>query len=149
MQAMILKAPGQPLEMVKLPDPVPEPGQLLIRVRACGVCRTDLHVVDGDLTEPELPVVPGHQIVGTVVALVKELTAIPRESGWGCPGLAGVAVDAISARPVGKISVIKPAIPAIRSMVDSPSYVPPMKDPVFQFRRVILTFRLLPCFAPG
>ncbi|MFQ5759198.1 MAG: zinc-dependent alcohol dehydrogenase family protein [Candidatus Bathyarchaeia archaeon] len=67
MQAMILKAPGQPLQEAELPAPAPEPGQLLIRVHACGVCRTDLHVVDGDLTEPELPVVPGHQIVGTVV----------------------------------------------------------------------------------
>jgi len=64
---MILKAPGQPLQEAELPDPAPEPGQLLIRVHACGVCRTDLHVVDGDLTEPELPIVPGHQIVGTVV----------------------------------------------------------------------------------
>jgi len=64
---MILKAPGQPLQEVELPDPAPKPGQLLIRVHACGVCRTDLHVVDGDLTEPELPIVPGHQIVGTVV----------------------------------------------------------------------------------
>ena len=64
---MILKAPGQPLQEAELPDPAPEPGQLLIRVHACGVCRTDLHVVDGDLTKPELPVVPGHQIVGTVV----------------------------------------------------------------------------------
>lgn len=67
MQAMILKAPGQPLQEAELPDPAPEPGQLLIQVHACGVCRTDLHVVDGDLTEPELPIVPGHQIVGTVV----------------------------------------------------------------------------------
>jgi len=67
MRAMILKAPGQPLQEAELPDPAPEPGQLLIRVHACGVCRTDLHVVDGDLTEPELPIVPGHQIVGTVV----------------------------------------------------------------------------------
>ncbi len=64
---MILKAPGQPLQEAELPDPAPEPGQLLIQVHACGVCRTDLHVVDGDLTEPELPIVPGHQIVGTVV----------------------------------------------------------------------------------
>jgi propanol-preferring alcohol dehydrogenase len=66
MRAMILKAQRQPLTLVDIPDPIPGPGQLLIRVRACGVCRTDLHVVDGDLTEPKLPVIPGHQIVGTV-----------------------------------------------------------------------------------
>jgi len=64
---MILKRPKRPLKPVDLPDPVPEPGQLLIRVHTCGVCRTDLHVVDGDLKEPKLPIIPGHQIVGTVV----------------------------------------------------------------------------------
>lgn len=67
MRAMILKAQGQPLEETELPDPTPKPGQVLIKVNTCGVCRTDLHVVDGDLTEPELPIIPGHQIVGRVV----------------------------------------------------------------------------------
>ncbi len=68
MRAMVLDAPGRPLRSAELPDPVPEPGQLLLRVGACGVCRTDLHVVDGELTEPKLPLVPGHQIVGSVIA---------------------------------------------------------------------------------
>ncbi len=68
MRAMILEEPGQPLVVADLPEPSPGPGQLLIRVHACGVCRTDLHVVDGELTEPKLPLVPGHQIVGTVEA---------------------------------------------------------------------------------
>jgi alcohol dehydrogenase, propanol-preferring len=66
MQAMILAAPKKPLQLVDLPKPIPASGQLLIRVNACGVCRTDLHVVDGELTEPSLPIIPGHQIVGTV-----------------------------------------------------------------------------------
>ena len=66
---MALSAPGQPLRAVELPDPVPGPGQLQVRVAACGVCRTDLHVVDGDLTEAKLPIVPGHEIVGRVSAL--------------------------------------------------------------------------------
>ena len=66
MKAMILRAPRQPLIATDVPTPVPSAGQLLIRVSACGVCRTDLHVVDGDLTEPNLPIIPGHQIVGTV-----------------------------------------------------------------------------------
>ncbi|MDH4155972.1 MAG: zinc-dependent alcohol dehydrogenase family protein [candidate division Zixibacteria bacterium] len=68
MRAMVLKSQGQPLQATDVPDPVPLARQLLIRIHACGVCRTDLHVVDGDLTEPRLPLIPGHQIVGTVVS---------------------------------------------------------------------------------
>ena len=67
MRAMVLDEQRAPLRAGELPDPEPGPGQVLVRVHACGVCRTDLHVVDGDLTEPKLPLVPGHQIVGTVV----------------------------------------------------------------------------------
>ena len=69
MKAMVLEKPGQPLQLRELPDPVAGPGQLLVSVSACGVCRTDLHVVDGDLTEPKLPIVPGHEIVGRVAAI--------------------------------------------------------------------------------
>ena len=65
---MVLDAPGSPLRRAELPDPEPAQGELLLEVAACGVCRTDLHVVDGELTEPKLPLVPGHQIVGRVVA---------------------------------------------------------------------------------
>ena len=65
---MVLDAPGTPLRLRELPDPSPGDGQVLLRVRACGVCRTDLHIVDGELTKPKLPLVPGHQIVGEVVA---------------------------------------------------------------------------------
>ncbi len=67
MRALVLDAPRTPLRAAELPDPVAAPGQLLLRVRACGVCRTDLHIVDGDLTRPKLPLVLGHQIVGDVV----------------------------------------------------------------------------------
>ena len=69
MKAMILRQPGSKLEMVVRPDPLPGPGQLRVSVSACGVCRTDLHVVDGDLDEAKLPIIPGHEIVGTVSAL--------------------------------------------------------------------------------
>ncbi|MBU1674422.1 alcohol dehydrogenase catalytic domain-containing protein, partial [bacterium] len=69
MRAMVLHGHGEPLRLEDIPDPAPAPGELLVRVNACGVCRTDLHVVDGDLTEPVLPLVPGHQIVGRVEAL--------------------------------------------------------------------------------
>ena len=66
LQAMILDAPGQPLRLATLPMPTPTPEQVLIQVHACGVCRTDLHVLDGDLPHPKLPLILGHQIVGTV-----------------------------------------------------------------------------------
>ncbi len=69
MRAMVLeRSPGE-LRLKELPRPEPGSGQLLIKVHACGVCRTDLHVVDGDLTEPKLPLVPGHEVVGRVAAL--------------------------------------------------------------------------------
>src|SRR6267378_3501992 len=64
MRAMVLTAQRAPLEMVELADPKPGPGQIAVRVRACGVCRTDLHVADGELREPKLPLVLGHEIVG-------------------------------------------------------------------------------------
>lgn len=68
MRAMVLDAPRRPLRLAELPVPRPGAGELLLRVLACGLCRTDLHVVDGELTEPKLPLVPGHQLVGEVVA---------------------------------------------------------------------------------
>jgi propanol-preferring alcohol dehydrogenase len=64
MRAAVLERPGQPLTIRTLPDPEPQPGQLRLTVAACGVCRTDLHLRDGEIDTPKLPVVPGHQIVG-------------------------------------------------------------------------------------
>jgi alcohol dehydrogenase, propanol-preferring len=66
MRAMVLERAGEPLRLGQLAEPEPGPGQVLISVSACGVCRTDLHIFDGELSEPKLPLVPGHQIVGTV-----------------------------------------------------------------------------------
>ena len=67
MRAMVLTGPRQSLRETDLPTPKPRAGQVLLRVRACAVCRTDLHVVDGELTQPKLPLVPGHEIVGEIV----------------------------------------------------------------------------------
>ncbi len=69
MRAMVLDAPGEPLRLETRPVPAPGPGEVLIDVAACGVCRTDLHIVDGELEQPVLPLVPGHEIVGRVRAL--------------------------------------------------------------------------------
>jgi alcohol dehydrogenase, propanol-preferring len=68
MRAMVLRRPGERLVMEERPEPQPGPGQVRIRIEACGVCRTDLHVVDGELPDPKLPIVPGHEIVGRVEA---------------------------------------------------------------------------------
>src|SRR5438552_9264348 len=82
MRAMVLHRPGAPLEARELPDPRPGPGELLVRIRACGVCRTDLHVADGELTQPKLPLVLGHEIVGEVVGSGARV-GIPW-LGWTC-----------------------------------------------------------------
>jgi len=91
MQAIILETPGKPLRKADLPRPNPGHSQLLIRVLACAVCRTDLHVIDGELTKPKLPLIPGHEIVGTVAALgngvdrfkIGDRVGIPW-LGWTC-----------------------------------------------------------------
>ena len=87
MRAMVLEAPLTPLRVRKVPVPRPGPGQLLIRVRACGVCRTDLHIVDGELTRPKLPLIPGHEIVGTVAATGASVTRFRAGDRIGVPWL--------------------------------------------------------------
>ncbi|MFB9949178.1 zinc-dependent alcohol dehydrogenase family protein [Rhizobium puerariae] len=87
MKAMILRETGRPLELVERPDPVPEAGELLVRIEACAVCRTDLHVVDGDLESPKLPLVPGHEIVGIVQAVGRGVPARRIGSRVGIPWL--------------------------------------------------------------
>nr|WP_226893643.1 zinc-dependent alcohol dehydrogenase family protein [Nisaea sediminum] len=88
---MQFEKPGAPLIMADRPRPEPGPGEVLVRIHACAVCRTDLHVVDGDLTDPKPHVVPGHEVVGTVEALghgVKQLSEGTRVGvpwlGWTC-----------------------------------------------------------------
>ncbi len=89
MKAMLLLKQGEPLVLKDIPEPVPGPTQLKIEVHVCGVCRTDLHVVDGDLTEPKLPLVPGHQIVGTVVECGAEVKDFRPGDRVGVPWLGG------------------------------------------------------------
>jgi propanol-preferring alcohol dehydrogenase len=86
---MLLTAPGKPLQLQDLPIPRPVAGQLLLKVSACGICRTDLHVVDGELTQPTLPLVPGHQIVGRVEALGAGVTGFSPGQRVGVPWLGG------------------------------------------------------------
>ena len=91
MRAMVYRGDGRPLTLEERPVPAPGAGEALVRVSACGVCRTDLHVVDGDLAEPRLPVVPGHEVVGRVADIgagVEHLSEGERVGipwlGWTC-----------------------------------------------------------------
>jgi propanol-preferring alcohol dehydrogenase len=87
MRAMVLDEPGRPLERREVPMPRPGPNQVLLRVHACGVCRTDLHVVDGELDEPKLPLILGHQIVGSVVEVGHQVEGFQVGDRVGVPWL--------------------------------------------------------------
>ena len=87
MKAMVLQSPGRPLQAEERPVPEAGPGQLLVRVRACAVCRTDLHVVDGELASPKLPLVPGHEIAGCVAAVGEGACAFRAGDRVGIPWL--------------------------------------------------------------
>jgi propanol-preferring alcohol dehydrogenase len=87
MRAMVFEGAGRPLVLRDLPEPRPAAGQVLLRVHACGVCRTDLHIVDGELPEAKVPLVLGHQIVGTVQAVGPEVADVATGDRVGVPWL--------------------------------------------------------------
>lgn len=87
MFGMVLHEIGGPLVFEELPDPIPGPGELRVRVHACGVCRTDLHVVDGELPDPKLPIIPGHEIVGRIDALGSHVDGLEIGARVGIPWL--------------------------------------------------------------
>jgi propanol-preferring alcohol dehydrogenase len=87
MHAMVLLTPGTPLIHRELPVPKPNPDQVLIKVHACGVCRTDLHVVDGELPNPKLPIIPGHEIVGSIVQTGENVGSLRIGDRIGIPWL--------------------------------------------------------------
>ena len=87
MRAMVLERPGAPLSFMERPDPRPADGEVRVRVAACGVCRTDLHVVDGELSNPKLPLVPGHEIVGRIDMVGERVAALGIGRRVGVPWL--------------------------------------------------------------
>src|SRR5882724_11176010 len=93
MRAMLLETPKQPLRLKKVPVPRPKPNQILIRVHFCGVCRTDLHIVDGELTQPKLPLILGHEIMGGVVQIGEKVQNFRIGDRVGVPWLASTCGD--------------------------------------------------------
>jgi propanol-preferring alcohol dehydrogenase len=89
MRAAVFRQPGEPLRIEEVPVPRPGPRQVLLRVRACAVCRTDLHILDGDLPHPKTPLILGHEIVGTVARLGAEVTRWRLDDRVGVPWLGG------------------------------------------------------------
>jgi len=87
MKAMLLESPRQPLRLGKIARPEPGPGQVLVKIRACGVCRTDLHVADGELDEPKLPLVLGHEVVGAVESAGPGMERFSPDQRVGVPWL--------------------------------------------------------------
>jgi alcohol dehydrogenase, propanol-preferring len=87
MRAMLLESPRSPLVLRERPTPQPGAGEILVEVAACGVCRTDLHVVDGELPDPKLPIVPGHEIIGRVAGIGKTVSGFEQGERVGVPWL--------------------------------------------------------------
>lgn len=87
MRAMVLSAPGDGLRPQEQPDPIPEPGEVRVKVSACGICRTDLHVVDGELPDIPYPIIPGHEVVGRVDALGSSVADLAIGTRVGVPWL--------------------------------------------------------------
>ena len=88
MKAMLLEHAGQPLRLVERTPPAPGPRQIRLRVEACAVCRTDLHVIDGDLPNPKLPLIPGHEIVGIADLVGSDVDSSMLGRRFGVPWLA-------------------------------------------------------------
>ncbi|NBC32544.1 MAG: zinc-binding alcohol dehydrogenase family protein [Alphaproteobacteria bacterium] len=97
-RAMVLAAAGRPLRLEHHAVPEPGAGEIIVKVSACGVCRTDLHVVDGELTEPRLPIVPGHEVVGRVAALGSEVDRFAPGERVGVPWLGWTCGDCLYCR---------------------------------------------------
>ena len=119
---MVLTAPRQPLALRVLEVPEPGPGQVLVRVSACGICRTDLHIIDGELDRPALPLVLGHQIVGRVerVGAAAGSGLLPGRASV-CRGWAGPAGIAASARADARTCAVRRASPATTWAAAMPS----------------------------
>jgi hypothetical protein len=116
MHAMVLDAPGRSVELRHLPRPEPGPDEILVRIAACAVCRTDLHVVDGELPEPKRPLIPGHEIVGQVAPWEAVFAILQSASEWAFPGWAGPVESAGTAAAATKIYVRTQDSLGIKSM---------------------------------
>ena len=120
-RAMQLDGPGQPLRAVERDMPVPGPNEILLQILACGVCRTDLHIADGEIAEARYPVIPGHEIVGRIVEMGADVSGFAVGQRIGVPCWVPAAAIVAIVWPAGKISVTIPNLPAVPGMADMPA----------------------------
>src|SRR4029453_17132035 len=132
MRAMVLDRPRQPLQLRDVEKPRPSSGQLLVRIATCAVCRTDLHVVDGELPDPKLPLIPGHQIVGYVEEMEKKaIRSLKLAAVLAFHGLGGPMANAFIVDRNGRICAIERVSPVTLSTAAMPSLPLQMLDSVF------------------
>ena len=149
MRAIVFTGAGEPLVERDVPRPEPAPGHVRLAVGACGVCRTDLHILDGELSPPKLPLVLGHQIVGTVTKSGEGATRFAAGSGSAFHGSPGRAAVAVTARAAARTSVTGRGSPATTSTAASPRRWSPTSDSAFRCRTASRTRRRHLSSAPG
>ena len=136
---MVLQASKAALVSADVAIPLLSAGHVLIRVAACAACRTDLHVIDGELTQPKLPLILGHEIVGRVESSAKVWTRFGLGNASGCRGSVGRVASAITAAPAARISATARDSPVIQSTAALRNSLWQMRGSAFGFRRATTT----------
>jgi alcohol dehydrogenase, propanol-preferring len=132
MHAMVLSARGAPLTLQERPDPVPGPGEVRVKVGACGVCRTDLHVVDGELPDIRYPIIPGHEVVGRIDAVGTAVDGLEMGMRVGVPWLGFTCGECFYCRTQQENLCDRPNSPAIRATAALPAISSPTRDTAFR-----------------
>lgn len=145
---MVLEEPGKALTLKEVDQPSPSGRQVLINISVCGVCRTDLHILDGELEDPDLPLIPGHQIVGTVEETGEEVSGFKKGDKVGVPWLGKTCGQCEFCKDGRETCAIMPCLPAMTLMGDSPNLPSPMSSTAFLFPKTIPTYRQLLCSVP-
>jgi len=133
MRAMVLEQPEKSLVLRDVPKPKPGPGQLLVGVKTCAVCRTDLHIVDGELPNPKLPLIPGTKSSAASKRSAKASKDFQLASASAFRGSAGPTATALIVDLTVRIFAIARVLPAIQSTVVTPISPSPMRDFVFVY----------------
>jgi hypothetical protein len=148
-RTMLLRKLGSALEWTDLADRYPGPGEIRVKVSACGVCRTDLHVVDGELPDPRLPIIPGHEIVGRIDAIGTGVEGLRMVNASAFPGSVAPAASAPIASSTAKIFVITHCSPASRAMAALRPQPSLTRALPFLLERTAKMSRSPPCSVPA